>query len=122
MIYSNTIQIIICGNINIKYLIDSTYKQSLESLLVSYGLCSTVQFPTRIQNNSHSATDNISINTDTFSNFSLYPIINGMSDYKAKSIIYFNILEQNCNTYSYFNKKIDKFAIVDSNNKLSYES
>ena len=34
MIYSNTIDIIICGDINIKYLIDSTYKQ----LLVLYPL------------------------------------------------------------------------------------
>jgi len=75
MIYSNTIQIIICGYININYLIASTYKQSLDSLLASYGICSTVQFPTRIQNNSHSAIDNIFINTDTFSKISLYPIL-----------------------------------------------
>ena len=32
MIYSNTIEIIICGDININYLIDATYKQSLDSL------------------------------------------------------------------------------------------
>jgi hypothetical protein len=47
MVYSNTIEIIICGNININYLIDSTHKQLLDSLLTSYGLCSTVQFPTK---------------------------------------------------------------------------
>ena len=32
MIYSNTIEIIICGDININYHIDATYKQSLDSL------------------------------------------------------------------------------------------
>ena len=86
MIYSNPIETVTCGNININYLIDSTYKQLLDSLLASYGLCSTVQFPTRIQNNSHSAVDNI-FNTFKFSNFSLYPIINGLSDHDAQSII-----------------------------------
>jgi len=74
MIYSNTIKIIICGDININYLINATYKQSLDSLLTSYGLCSTVRFPTRIQMDSHSTIDNIFINTFTFSNFSLYPL------------------------------------------------
>ena len=96
-ICSNTIEIIICGDINIKYLFDSTYKQLLDSLLASYGLCSTVQFLTRIQNNCHSAIDNIFINTFKFINFSLYPIMNGLSDHNAQSIILHNILEQNCN-------------------------
>ena len=122
MIYSNTIEIIICGDININFLIDSTYKQLLDSLLASYGLCSTVKFPTRIQNNSYSKIDNIFINTIKFSNFSLYPIINGLSDHDTQSIITHNILEQNCNTYFYFNRKIDTFSIVNFNTKLSYES
>jgi len=42
IIYSNATEILICGDININYLIDSTYKQLLDSLLASYGLCSTV--------------------------------------------------------------------------------
>jgi len=121
MIYSNTIDIIICGDININCLTDSTYKQLLDSLLASYGLCSTVQFPSRIQNNSYSAIDNIFIYTFKFSNFSLYPITNGLSDHDAQSIIIRNILKQNCNTYLYFNQKTDKFSTVDFNTKLSYD-
>jgi len=109
MIYSNTIEVIIFGDININYLIDSTYKQLLDSLLASYCLCSTVQYPTRVQNNSYSATDNIFINTFKFSNFSLYPIINGLSDHDAQSIIMHNILQQNCNPYFYFNQKLTNF-------------
>jgi len=46
----------------------------------------------------------------------LYPIINGLSDHAAQSII----LEQNL--YFYFNKKFDTFLIVDFNTELSYES
>jgi hypothetical protein len=105
MICSNTIEIILCGDINVNYPIDSThtnnYKQLLDSLLASYVPCSTVQFPTRIQKNSHSAIDNIFINTYKFSNYSLYPIINGLSDHDARSIIMRKIFEQNCNTYFY---------------------
>ena len=63
LIYCNNVEIIICGDININYLTDSTHKQLQDSLLASYGLCSTVKFPTKIQNNSHSAIDNIFINT-----------------------------------------------------------
>ena len=59
MIYSNSVEIIMCGDININYLINSTSKQLLDSLLASYGLHSTVQFPTRIQNNSYTTIDNI---------------------------------------------------------------
>jgi hypothetical protein len=122
IIYSNTIEIKICGDININYLSDPTHKQLLDSLLTSYGLCSTVQFPPRIQNNSHSATDNIFINTFKFSSFSVYPIINGLSDHDAQCIVIRNIFEQNSNTYFHFNRKIDKSSIMDFNTKLSYES
>lgn len=64
-IYTNTIEIIICWDFNINYLNDSTYK-SLDSLLASRGLSSTVLFPTRFFNNSQSAIDNIFINTLKF--------------------------------------------------------
>jgi exonuclease III len=42
MICSNSTEIIICGDVNINCLIDSTHKQLLDLLLASYGLCSTV--------------------------------------------------------------------------------
>jgi hypothetical protein len=103
MIYSSTIEIIICGDINMNSLLDSMHKQLLDSLLASYCLCSTVQFPTRIQNNSHSAIDNIFINTFKFGNFLLYPITNRLSHHDGRSIIMRNILEQNYNTYFCFN-------------------
>jgi hypothetical protein len=116
MINSNNTETIICGDININYLIDSSHKQ-----LASYGLCGTVQFPTRIQNNSHSAIDNIFINTLKFSDFSLFPIINRPSDHDVQRIIIRNIFEQNSNTYFCFNRRINKSSITDFNTKLSYE-
>ena len=122
IIYSNDTEIIICGFININYLIDSTHKQLLYLLQTSYGLCDTVKFPTRIQNNSYSAIDNIFINTFKFNHLYLLPIINGLSDHDSQIITIRNILEQNCNTQFCFNRKIDKFSNFDLNDKLSYES
>jgi hypothetical protein len=121
MIYSNNTEIIICGDININYHIDSTHKQLLDLLLASYGLCSTVQFPSRIPNNSHSAINNIFINTLKFSDYSSFPIINGLSDHDAQEIIIHNIFEQNCDAHFCFNQRIDKFSIIDFNTELSYE-
>jgi exonuclease III len=106
MIYSNTKEIIICGDINVNYLIDSTHKQLLDTLLASYGLSSTVQFPTRIQNKSSSAIDNLFISTFKFSNFSLHPVINGLHDHDAQILIIHNLFDQNSNNYFYFKRKI----------------
>jgi hypothetical protein len=58
------------------------HKQIIDSLLAYIGLCS--KFPTRIENNSHSAIDNILINSFKFNNFSLHLIINGLSDHDAQ--------------------------------------
>jgi exonuclease III len=56
-VYTNSSEIIICGDLNINYLNDSTYKRQLDSLLASYYLASTVKFPTRIHKNSSTAID-----------------------------------------------------------------
>jgi len=122
MLYSNSVQIIICGDININYLIDSTSKQLLDSLSAFYVLHSTVQFPTRIQNNSYTTIDNIFIDTFKFSNFTVYLSINRLSDHDAQSIILHKILEQNSNKYFYYNRKIEELSIIDFTTKLSYES
>jgi exonuclease III len=78
-IYNNFNDIILCGDFNVNYHINSTYKQSLDSLIASYGLSSIVTFPTRIQKNSHTIIDNVFINTIKFNTFSIYPSINGLS-------------------------------------------
>jgi len=48
-IHNNSNDIILCGDFNIDYHINSSFKQSLDSLVTSYGLSSIVTFPTRIQ-------------------------------------------------------------------------
>ena len=122
MIYSNNTEIIICGDFNVNYLSDSTHKQLLDLVLASYGLSSTVQFSTRIQNNSYSVIDDIFINTHKLCDFSVSPVINGPSDHDAQNIIICNFLNRNCNTQISFKQRIDAFSVKDFNIKLSYES
>ena len=122
LIYSNSIEIIICADININYLNDSTHKQLLDSLLAFYCLYSIVQFPTRIHTSSSSAIGNIFINNIKFDNFSTYPFVNGMSDHDVQITVIHNLSVQNFNNYFYFGQKIDKCSITDFNPKLSYDS
>jgi exonuclease III len=65
-IYKPGIQLIICGDININYLIESKEKQELNNIQNSYNLVSVINFPTRIKNNSRSAIDNIFLDTTQF--------------------------------------------------------
>jgi exonuclease III len=97
MTFGNTTEIIICGDINISYLNDSTYKHHLDLLLASHALYSIGHFSTRIQNNSYSAIYNIFSNKFKFIKFSVYPIINGLSDHDAQGLIICNILGHKCN-------------------------
>jgi hypothetical protein len=57
-LFSVTIDFIICGDININFLINSDRKRQLETLLKTYHSTSVVNFPTHTQQNSASALDN----------------------------------------------------------------
>ena len=91
LLYKNNTQLIICGDININYLEENNKKTRLDSLLASYNLTSTVYFPTRIQNTSATAIDNICINVSKLDEYIISPITNGMSDHDAQLIVINNI-------------------------------
>jgi hypothetical protein len=65
--------IIICGYLNINYLVENEQKKQLENLLLMYNLIGIVNFPTRINNTSASAIDNIFIDTSRFEDYSVIP-------------------------------------------------
>jgi hypothetical protein len=103
------------------YVVDCTHKQLLDSLSTSYCLCSAVQFYNKTQNKSHVTIDNICMAMFTLNNFTLYPIINRLSDHDAQYIIICNIFEKKGNADYYLNCKPDKFSIMDYITRLSYE-
>jgi hypothetical protein len=90
-LYRNSKNIIICGDVNINYLTNNNYKQQLDSLLASYGLCSTVTFSTRVCPNSSTAIDNIFINKCKNKNYIIYPWINGLSDHDGQFTAIYNV-------------------------------
>jgi exonuclease III len=87
-LYTPTQEYIICGDININYLPDSEKKRKLDTLLRTYNLISMVNFPTRVQGNSAIAIDNIFIDITRRDNYSIRPILNGLSDHDAQSITF----------------------------------
>jgi hypothetical protein len=67
------------GDININYLLQSVKKSQLQHLVLSYNLSSIINFPTRIKNNSATATD-MFLDISQFENCNIIPLLNGLSD------------------------------------------
>jgi exonuclease III len=89
-LYSATTNLIICGDINVNYLQNSRNKSLLDCLLASFNLHSAINFPTRINNSSSTATDNIFIDKIKNTDYSVIPITNGLSDHDAQLKILHN--------------------------------
>jgi len=96
-LYTNSINVIICGDVNISYLKASNHKIKLNSLLATYGLYSAVNFPTRVTKHSSTAIDNIFMNKKSNSNYSIESLINGLSDHDAQILV---LVLQNINILS----------------------
>jgi hypothetical protein len=84
LIYKIERKLIICGEINIDYHTVSDRRRQLDALLLSYNLTAIVKFPTRVQNQSSTAIDNIFIDNYKFTKYTVSPIYNGLSDHDAQ--------------------------------------
>jgi hypothetical protein len=85
-------------------------------------LSSIVYFPSRLQNNSATAIDNIFVDTSKFSNYVIYPLFNGLSDHDAQLIKLrdIDLKIQNVNVKSI--RKTDTYSMLDFQYKLSFET
>jgi transposase len=52
-------KVIVCGDFNVNYMVNSCRKRQLDDLLLSFNLCSIVKFPTRIGSKTSTIIDNI---------------------------------------------------------------
>ena len=121
-LHTVTTEFIICEDINIDYLADSNRKCRLEALLKTYNLTSVVKFPTRTQKHSTTAIDNIFIDTSKMGDYSICPIINGLSDHDAQYIsLHSFIMRPPLKKYRFI-RKINEHTINDFLIKLSYEN
>jgi len=121
-VYSNTTNLIICGDININYLKSSNYKTQLDCLLASYNLSTAVNFPTRITKNTSTAIDNIFIDKTKNSDYTVESIINGLSDHDAQELVLHNTKIINQKPQFTVKRLINNNTIVQFKLNLSYEN
>jgi hypothetical protein len=121
-LYTPTLDLIIVGDININYLVDSTRKRQLEALLKTYNLISIVNFPTRTQQKSATAIDNVFLDISKIGNYSISPITNGLSDRDAQSITLHSIGVSRTRKKGILIRKINAYSINDFILKLSHEN
>jgi len=119
-LYSNKYNIVICGDINVNYLIDNNQKNQLNAVLHSYNLAGIAEFPTRFGLYSQTAIDNVFIDTSTIDKYNLYALINGFSEHDAQLLILNTGQKKECHTYT--KTKISKYTLADFHLKLSHET
>jgi len=80
-LYTSVSHIIICGDININYLIENNRKRRLDNMLLMHNLTGVVNFPTRINGTLALAIDNIFLDISRFEDYSVRLFINDLSDH-----------------------------------------
>jgi len=119
--YKPDFKLIICGDININYLIESKEKQELNNILDSYNLVSVINFPTRVKNKSRSAIDNIFLDTSQFGRYTTCSMVNGLSDHDTQMLeLYVANLNSKRNNHKTI-RKMDFNSINEFKDKLSSE-
>ena len=107
---------------NINYLSDDQNKQALNSLLTSYSLYSIIDFPMRIHNISHTMINNIFVNKFKNENYSVFALINGLSDHDAQILTLFNIIVPDDRNEFYYYRKISERSLSEFQTSLSHEA
>jgi hypothetical protein len=105
---------------NINYCTDTDRRQ-LGSFLNSYNLFSTIHFPTSNQNRSDTATNYIFIDTFAFTNCKIIPIINGLSDHKARLLIIKKLHMRIGTNYTKSIRKVDESSMLEFQIRVRYE-
>ena len=76
----------------------------------------------RIHNNTHTIIDNIFLDTLRNENYSISPLINGLSDHDAQVLSLLNITAPNDNNELYSYRTINKHSLEEFQINLSYET
>jgi hypothetical protein len=77
-------EFIICGDINISYINESSQRKQVNFLPKTYNLSYTVNFARGVQNSSSRAIEIIFIDSASLSSSCTSPIVNGLSDNDAQ--------------------------------------
>jgi hypothetical protein len=72
---------------NINYLDYNAKRVQLDNILSRFNLTSIISFPTRVQKNSVSATDNIFVDISSIGKFTIKPKYNGLPNHNAQMLL-----------------------------------
>jgi hypothetical protein len=120
-LYNTTLHIIICGDTYIDNLKESERNNQLDNLVLTYNVTSIIKFPTRLQNTSATATDNMFLDTNEFEVYTLIPITNGTSVHDAQLLTIKTKVAYRPVSKLWTINKINNCAIADLIDKLSNE-
>jgi endonuclease/exonuclease/phosphatase family metal-dependent hydrolase len=115
-------KVIVCGDFNVNYMVDSFRQRQLDKLLRSFNLCSIVAFPTRIGPNTSTIIDNIFIDNQQYDRYEIFPVNNRLSDHGAQLLTLHLPSTIYKDNHTYYTRNINNFTILDFQTKLSYES
>jgi hypothetical protein len=121
-LHSSTMNLIICGNVNINYLQTSSSENQLDCLLALYNLHGVVNFPTRITESTSTAIDNFFIDKGKNVKYSLSPIYNVLSDHNAQLLVLHDVTVKIQIPHSTIIRQINDTTIAQFKINLSYEN
>ena len=126
-IYKTNLNLILCGEINIDYLLENDRKKQLDSMLQTYNLTAIVHFPTRSQGRSITMIDNIFLDTFKLPSYTVLHFFNSLSDHDAqlltlKDLNLHDLNSQVQNYYIYTARDINEYSINKFRTNLSYET
>lgn len=115
--YTPTADLLICGDTNTDYLNESNQKKKTTSLIINnINLSHTLNFGTRIQTNSCTATDNTFVDNSKINLSSISPIIDGLSDHDAQILT----IKYICSTINKFPLK-QRSRLTDSYTIMNFQ-
>ena len=86
-LYNNKYNTLMCGDVNVNYLIDNNRRSQIDAVLHSYNLASIAEFPTRYGLNSQTAMTMFSLTHPPLEKCDLYSPIHGLSDHDTQLLI-----------------------------------
>ena len=107
---------------NVDSLTENEKKRHLDTVLLTYNLASIVHLPTRIQGSSSTAIDNIFLDTNTFLNYTISPLYNGLADHEAQLLIVKDLNLQPHSQCTHTIRILNTYSVEEFKTKLSYES
>jgi exonuclease III len=77
-LYQPSVTSVICGDLNINFLVESLAKQKLETIMKTFNLSQVANFPTRIFNNKGMLIYSIFLDNMKYNSISVCPLENGL--------------------------------------------